>query len=256
MKSCPTCNRTFEDTFTFCLIDGSVLSAPFERDAPKSSSARDSVPPPRSSSVPRDTIPTPTEVMSHPPGTVDAGQDRLRPTAPSVPVTTIQAPPPALRARETRETRRATKSNSRAYVVAGVVVFLGVGVVVAISIATRPRTVNRQNLNVGASNTAATNTTTKGGSTLAEAVANKEASLREQIRSDPDNPKLHASLAQLLYVQGRYSESETEAREAIRLNPEYSAPHYTLAFVLEKQNKSAESKAERKRADELASKGQ
>ena len=28
MKSCPNCNRTFEDTFTFCLIDGSVLSAP------------------------------------------------------------------------------------------------------------------------------------------------------------------------------------------------------------------------------------
>jgi len=30
MKSCPACNRTFEDTFTFCLIDGSVLSAPFD----------------------------------------------------------------------------------------------------------------------------------------------------------------------------------------------------------------------------------
>ena len=30
MKSCPACNRTFEETFTFCLIDGSVLSAPFD----------------------------------------------------------------------------------------------------------------------------------------------------------------------------------------------------------------------------------
>src|ERR1051326_652389 len=30
MKSCPTCNRTFEDTFTFCLVDGSILSAPFD----------------------------------------------------------------------------------------------------------------------------------------------------------------------------------------------------------------------------------
>ena len=30
MKSCPTCNRTFEDTLTFCLIDGSILSAPFD----------------------------------------------------------------------------------------------------------------------------------------------------------------------------------------------------------------------------------
>jgi len=29
MKRCPTCSRTFEDTLTYCLIDGSVLSAPF-----------------------------------------------------------------------------------------------------------------------------------------------------------------------------------------------------------------------------------
>jgi uncharacterized membrane protein HdeD (DUF308 family) len=43
MKSCPTCNRTFEDTFTFCLIDGSVLSAPLEPAAAKSPRpARDS----------------------------------------------------------------------------------------------------------------------------------------------------------------------------------------------------------------------
>jgi hypothetical protein len=35
MKRCPTCNRTFEDTFTFCLVDGSVLSAPFDPDATK-----------------------------------------------------------------------------------------------------------------------------------------------------------------------------------------------------------------------------
>lgn len=29
MKSCPTCNRTFDDSLTFCLADGSLLSAPF-----------------------------------------------------------------------------------------------------------------------------------------------------------------------------------------------------------------------------------
>lgn len=28
MKSCPTCARTFEDTLTYCLVDGSILSAP------------------------------------------------------------------------------------------------------------------------------------------------------------------------------------------------------------------------------------
>ncbi|HEY8205402.1 MAG TPA: hypothetical protein VIF81_11790 [Pyrinomonadaceae bacterium] len=47
MKSCPTCNRTFEDTFTFCLIDGSVLSAPFDPASTKERSpSRDSVAPP------------------------------------------------------------------------------------------------------------------------------------------------------------------------------------------------------------------
>jgi len=223
-------------------MDGSVLSAPYDPAAKPT----------------RDVNPPPTEVLSQAPGTMDTGQHQLRPTAPSLPLTTIQAPPPALPARETRETPHATKSNSRAYVVLGVVAVLVVGVVVlAISIITRQsaRPDNRVNLNIDTSNTAPTNTTTNGGSTLAEAMANKEASLREQIRSDPNNPKLHASLAQLLFITSQYSESEKEAREAIRLDPDYSAPHYTLAFVLEKQNKTAESKAERKRADELAAKG-
>ena len=30
MKKCPDCNRTFEDTMSFCLVDGSILSAPFD----------------------------------------------------------------------------------------------------------------------------------------------------------------------------------------------------------------------------------
>jgi len=33
MKSCPTCKRTFEDTLTYCLVDGSILSAPFDPQA-------------------------------------------------------------------------------------------------------------------------------------------------------------------------------------------------------------------------------
>lgn len=30
MKRCPTCSRTFEESLTFCLVDGAVLSAPFD----------------------------------------------------------------------------------------------------------------------------------------------------------------------------------------------------------------------------------
>lgn len=33
MKTCPTCSRTFEDTFTFCLADGTLLNAPFDPQA-------------------------------------------------------------------------------------------------------------------------------------------------------------------------------------------------------------------------------
>jgi hypothetical protein len=34
MKSCPTCNRTYsDDTFTFCLSDGALLSAPYDPQA-------------------------------------------------------------------------------------------------------------------------------------------------------------------------------------------------------------------------------
>jgi hypothetical protein len=34
MKSCPTCNRTYSDnTITFCLVDGTILSAPYDPEA-------------------------------------------------------------------------------------------------------------------------------------------------------------------------------------------------------------------------------
>lgn len=37
MKSCPTCNRTYpDDTLAFCLVDGSVLSAPYDPEATQS----------------------------------------------------------------------------------------------------------------------------------------------------------------------------------------------------------------------------
>ncbi len=51
MKTCPNCNRTFEDTFTFCLADGSLLNAPFDPQATLT------IP------EPRQTVPPPTEVL-------------------------------------------------------------------------------------------------------------------------------------------------------------------------------------------------
>jgi hypothetical protein len=71
MKSCPTCNRTFEDTFTFCLVDGAILSAPFD---PLATQANGSV---------RDTGGARTEVLPSP---SYPGNDPLGPTAASPPL--------------------------------------------------------------------------------------------------------------------------------------------------------------------------
>jgi formylglycine-generating enzyme required for sulfatase activity len=44
MKRCPDCNRTFEDTMSFCLVDGSILSAPFDPNAAGQPQARNEEP--------------------------------------------------------------------------------------------------------------------------------------------------------------------------------------------------------------------
>lgn len=41
MKRCPTCRRTFaDDTLSFCLVDGSILSAPYDHQATAADSER------------------------------------------------------------------------------------------------------------------------------------------------------------------------------------------------------------------------
>jgi hypothetical protein len=52
MKACPTCKRTYEDELTFCLVDGSILSAPYDPNQTVS------LPTPRS------TDPAPTEIYN------------------------------------------------------------------------------------------------------------------------------------------------------------------------------------------------
>jgi hypothetical protein len=82
MKSCPTCNRTFEDTLTFCLADGSLLSAPSDPQATQRMPAS------------RKTDPPPTEVMS-----AAASSSSLPPTQPAINVKdlppTIASPLPS-----------------------------------------------------------------------------------------------------------------------------------------------------------------
>lgn len=87
MKTCPTCRRTFEDTFTFCLADGSLLDAPFDPQA--------------TLAIPeaRQTEPPPTEVLKleetkqEIPPTIASPQPKQKPEEL---VSTIAAPAPAL----------------------------------------------------------------------------------------------------------------------------------------------------------------
>lgn len=68
MKSCPSCNRTYpDDTLAFCLIDGSVLSAPYD---PQANQQRANEPPP-------------TEILHSTPGRPETAPPRLQPTIPT-----------------------------------------------------------------------------------------------------------------------------------------------------------------------------
>lgn len=80
MKSCPTCNRTFENALTFCLVDGSILSAPF-----------DEAPPPQR--FDRDSAPARTEILPSAPIAADANEALPNITQPSPIPKTVAATP-------------------------------------------------------------------------------------------------------------------------------------------------------------------
>ena len=82
MKSCPACNRTYpDDTLAFCLIDGSVLSAPYDpRD--------DRGGPPRSDSNSTQTQVLHPTISSDPPPMM---QPTIRAPAPQVPALLVDS---------------------------------------------------------------------------------------------------------------------------------------------------------------------
>src|SRR6266446_1461278 len=87
MKSCPTCNRTYpDDNLAFCLMDGSVLSAPYDPSETRAA-------PPRSNEPP------PTEVIgapAKPPETRGSLQSTIRAPLPDVPALHRREAVPAL----------------------------------------------------------------------------------------------------------------------------------------------------------------
>jgi formylglycine-generating enzyme required for sulfatase activity len=77
MKKCPTCDRTFDDTMSFCLVDGSVLSAPFDPGATESVPAS------------RNTDPGQTRILYPAQNTAEATQPGQKDIAPPSPPQTI-----------------------------------------------------------------------------------------------------------------------------------------------------------------------
>jgi hypothetical protein len=69
MKSCPTCNRTYpDDTLAFCLVDGSILSAPYNSEATQRIPPSGSTNPPATEVLHPDSTskaPSPETVLSH-----------------------------------------------------------------------------------------------------------------------------------------------------------------------------------------------
>jgi hypothetical protein len=77
IKRCPTCARTYaDDSISFCLADGALLSAPYDPEASGEQSAKSANPPP-------------TEIMSSAPGSaIPPTQAARKPPVPLVPTMT------------------------------------------------------------------------------------------------------------------------------------------------------------------------
>jgi hypothetical protein len=134
MKRCPTCDRTYaDDSTTFCLADGSLLSAPYDpgRQAPYDSDATQRIPA-------RLTNPPPTEVLPTNPS-----------PAPVWPSYQSYAPP-------------IRRSNTSTYVIiAAVVLLVGVGIFVAVKVGQKSTTPSSGGVTLNANANANTNTNIK-----------------------------------------------------------------------------------------------
>jgi hypothetical protein len=126
MKSCPTCNRTFEDSFTFCLIDGAVLSAPFDPAATKR------IPEARITKAP------PTAVL---PAHREVKREDLPPTVPS-PLSPPMLPPPQPYApleyslpkyAQASVDESASSQDSLGWIIGGLVIGMMLGIIIGVS---------------------------------------------------------------------------------------------------------------------------
>ena len=105
MKSCPACNRTFDDTMTFCLVDGSVLSPPFDPSFPQKQQVDKDSAPATVNYDGQNRLEVTTPALAIPPQTTAsadqaAEKDAIPPptvkASPASAMKTIAAPPPEI----------------------------------------------------------------------------------------------------------------------------------------------------------------
>jgi hypothetical protein len=147
MKSCPTCNRTFEDTFTFCLADGSLLNAPFDPQATLV------IPEPRQTEPPPTEVSQPKKVIEEEiPPTVASPQPEQKPEEL---VSTIAAPAPKVELPPYAPAQASHKSSRSPLIMVGVGALLIIGLIYFITTNRTGRTTENSNkANAATTNTA------------------------------------------------------------------------------------------------------
>jgi len=122
MKACPTCKRTFEESFTFCLIDGTVLSAPFDPQATKR------IPEARPTQAPRTEVLPANLKPDHPVLPPTMRSPLLEPTQPHVP---LQYSPPVRQ--RLADDKVATEGEPFGWILGGLAFGTVVGIIVGLS---------------------------------------------------------------------------------------------------------------------------
>ncbi|MDQ3818455.1 MAG: tetratricopeptide repeat protein [Acidobacteriota bacterium] len=248
MKRCPTCNRTFEDTLTYCLVDGSILSAPFDpteqnNDAPA------------------------TEVMPQGVSLAETQSQVVQTAAPTIPAMSQPTPISA-----EQPSRSEQKPNQMLWVVGSIALLALIGVAFLIFRGgAQPQTSNQQLAANTTTNTSSNTASPTPDKTADEAKAHyskgklfkeekryaeAETEFREAIRLNPNDVTNHAALAEVLSRQSKMAEAEKEYREILRLKPDAephyaAAVHYNLGKALGDEKKYAESEAEYREAIRL-----
>jgi len=198
MKSCPICNRTFEDTFTFCLADGSLLNAPFDPHATLA------IPEPRQTEPPPIEVPElQDEIKQEIPPTIVSPQPQ-RITEESV--STMSAHVPAFESLPSKSSpaQPVRKSKRLSLMIGALAMFLIIGVAVFIlanrTDSTRQNPVNENTATV---NTAAPDSANEKNSdsdnsevssdeeTTSNAIAAKPA--KSSINASTKKPHVHTS---------------------------------------------------------------